>query len=253
LQWDSGHDKLYAPYIMPWYSKEQPTPFDTTPIAGLQFLHGDVMAERYAQEHTAGKKYPLITFPSGIERELCEGGGVHLFGTLELPVSGSRDEAHDHILPLAEEYDYQIGRHGKHGLVVANPYARSGYTVTYDRTGRKLADITRFPQEAMELLPGEIRAALPPLYHNEKQGLKAVAPVKFFTPDAGWTWYATEFDGDDLFFGLVSGLEIELGYFALTELEGVRGPMGLPIDRDLYYDPQPLEQLQAYEQRLRGG
>jgi hypothetical protein len=110
---------------------------------------------------------------------------VHLFGTLELPATGSRDEAYEHILPLAEEYGYQIGRHGKHGLVVANPYARSGYTVTYDRTGQQLADITRFPQEAMELLPGEIRAALPPLYHNEKQGLKAVAPVKFFTPDAG--------------------------------------------------------------------
>jgi hypothetical protein len=41
----------------------------------------------------------------------------------------------------------------------------------------------------------------------------------------------------------VSGLEIELGYFALSELEGVRGPMGLPIERDLYYDPQSLEEL----------
>jgi hypothetical protein len=238
---------------MTWYHKEQPTPFDTTPIAGLQFLHGDVIAQRYAQEHPRGKKYPLITFPSGIERELREGGGVHLFGTLELPASGSRDDAYSHILPLAEEYGYQIGKRGENGLMVLNPYAQCGYGISYDHAGQKLANITRFPQEAMELLPGEIRAALPPLYHNEKQGLKAVAPVKFFTPDSGWTWYATEFDGDDLFFGLVSGLEIELGYFALSELESVRGPMGLPIERDLYYDPQSLEQLQAYEYRLRGG
>ena len=52
--------------------------------------------------------------------------------------------------------------------------------------------------------------------------------VKFFTPDAGWTWYAIEgspvdedgyYDTDKekvdfLFFGLVSGLEVELGYFS---------------------------------------
>ena len=36
------------------------------------------------------------------------------------------------------------------------------------------------------------------------------------------------------FFGLVDGLEAELGYFWLSELTGVRGPLGLPIERDLY-------------------
>lgn len=67
--------------------------------------------------------------------------------------------------------------------------------------------------------------------------MNAIAPVKFFTPDAGWIWYGIEFDGDDLFFGLVSGQEIELGYFSLSELESVRGQLGLPIERDLYYTP----------------
>jgi len=54
---------------------------------------------------------------------------------------------------------------------------------------------------------------------------------------------ATEFDGKDIFFGLVDGHEKELGYFSLTELEKVRGKMNLPIERDLYFKPTMLEEL----------
>lgn len=70
-----------------------------------------------------------------------------------------------------------------------------------------------------------------------------MAWVKYFTPDSSWTWYATEFDGQDTFFGLVQGLEEELGYFSLAELQQVRGPLGLPIERDLHFQPTPLSQL----------
>jgi hypothetical protein len=52
----------------------------------------------------------------------------------------------------------------------------------------------------------------------------------------------TEFDGEDLFFGLVQGLEEELGYFSLSELESVR-VLGLPVERDLYFTPKPLSEL----------
>lgn len=97
----------------------------------------------------------------------------------------------------------------------------------------------------MDLLPGEIRAALPKLYATEKLGKEAIAVVKYFTPDSHWTWYATEFDGVDTFFGLVSGLDIELGYFSLSELEGGRGGLGLPIERDLYFEPKPLNNIDA--------
>ena len=67
--------------------------------------------------------------------------------------------------------------------------------------------------------------------------------VKYFTPDANWTWYPTEFDGRDLFFGLVDGLEAELGYFSLRELQEVRGGLRLPIERDLDFQPQTLAQV----------
>ena len=95
----------------------------------------------------------------------------------------------------------------------------------------------------MYLLPDEIRAQLPPLYAQDSQGDGAIAYVKFFTPDSNWTWYATEFDGKDLFFGLVQGFEEELGYFSLTELVNNRGPLRLAIERDLHFQPTPLAQL----------
>jgi len=96
----------------------------------------------------------------------------------------------------------------------------------------------------MKLLTKEIRKKLPPLGSQEGLGGKTVAHVKFFTPDSSFTWYAMEFDGEDLFFGLVdSGSIKELGYFSLSELQKVRGHLGLPVERDLYYEPKTLAEL----------
>lgn len=74
--------------------------------------------------------------------------------------------------------------------------------------------------------------------------------VKIFTPDSSWTWYAFEFDGNDIFFGLVSGLEVELGYFSLSEFEEIRETLGKPIERDLYFTPITLSELM--EQQRQG-
>jgi Protein of unknown function (DUF2958) len=94
----------------------------------------------------------------------------------------------------------------------------------------------------MNLLPDDIKAQLPALYSQE-QTEDPIAYAKFFTPNSNWTWYATEFDGEDVFFGLVQGLEEELGYFSLEELQTTTGPAGLPIERDLSFTPTPLSQL----------
>ncbi len=98
----------------------------------------------------------------------------------------------------------------------------------------------------MQLMTEEVRKQIPPLDSQDGLGGKAIAYVKYFTPDAGWTFYATEFDGKDTFFGLVDGQYKELGYFSLSELKSVRGPMNLPIERDLYWQPKKLEEI-AFE------
>jgi hypothetical protein len=95
----------------------------------------------------------------------------------------------------------------------------------------------------MQLLTKEIRGKLSPLGSQDSKGGQAVAHVKFFTPDSNWTWWATEFDGEDTFFGLVEGQEKELGYFSLAELSSVRGPMGLAIERDLHWTPKTLAEI----------
>ena len=104
-------------------------------------------------------------------------------------------------------------------------------------------DWSRQEKGSMSLLPKHLMKQLPKLYSTEALSLKALARVKFFTPDGQWTWYASEFDGGDVFFGLVAGHEVELGYFSLTELERVHGALGLPVERDLYFKPTPLETL----------
>ncbi len=98
----------------------------------------------------------------------------------------------------------------------------------------------------MKLMTAEIRKSLPALYSNENiPADQQIARVKFFSPYSGWTWYATEFDGVDLFFGLVIGLERELGYFSLSELESLTGMGGkLPlVERDRFWTPRPLAEV----------
>lgn len=102
----------------------------------------------------------------------------------------------------------------------------------------------------MKLLTEKTKATLPDLYSQENTADPLVV-LKFFTPDSNWTWYvlegrqeATEDREDDwLFFGLVNGFEEELGYFTLSELEDARGPLNLPIERDLYFRPVPLSKV----------
>ena len=96
----------------------------------------------------------------------------------------------------------------------------------------------------MKLLTQEILNRLPPLYAQDGKGLDAIAHVKFFTPDAQWTWYATEYDPQDrIFFGYVQGIEDEFGYFSLDELQEVRGVLALPVERDFYFKPTPLRAI----------
>lgn len=97
-------------------------------------------------------------------------------------------------------------------------------------------------EDEMELLPAEVAATLPAMRSQEEKGSDAVAQVKFFTPWSGWTWYASEYNPEHrIFFGVVVGLEREFGYFSLEELEGIRGPGGIRIERDLYWTPKPLK------------
>ena len=77
--------------------------------------------------------------------------------------------------------------------------------------------------------------------------------VKWFTPWTNWTWYAVSASvdpsGDIQFFGLVDGLELEYGYFWKSELEKIKGPFGLYVERDYHWTPKPVDEI--YKKRTQ--
>ena len=79
---------------------------------------------------------------------------------------------------------------------------------------------------------------------------------KLFTPDANATWLLAECDPDepDRLFGLCDlGLGCpELGFVSLAEIMDVRGPLGLPVERDLYFVADKLLSAYAEEARIKG-
>lgn len=101
----------------------------------------------------------------------------------------------------------------------------------------------------MKLMTKALRDKLPALYSTD--GIPADEKrivVKFFDPCGSWTWYVVEGDpeGEDIrFYGLVHGQEKEWGYFMLSELQSVKGPMGVGIERDLHFGAKTISDLRA--------
>lgn len=91
------------------------------------------------------------------------------------------------------------------------------------------------------LIPDDLITTIPDLYSTQDEK-DPLCHIKLFTPDANWTWYITELsiDDGDTCFGYVVGLESELGYFSLSEIEAVRGILGLLVERDFGFSPTPL-------------
>ena len=97
----------------------------------------------------------------------------------------------------------------------------------------------------MMLLTPEIREALDANDHARRAALAKgerepdpIPVVRFFNPVGQATWLATEIDSDGVMFGLADlGFGCpELGSFALDEMEAIRLPLGLGIERDILFE-----------------
>lgn len=261
-----------------WYRKDVITRFDVSPLPGLFFIDGDLASRVTQTTWTVGMKYPLIEFPSGVSCEVWNGefdeqrSILHLFGEMDLLLFSTRDEGFRQAFVIAEQVGYGVKKIGEYELEVVGHDVDDHFIITYDNTLKMMVDVRQgTPTVAahLPLLDEESRAKLPPLYTGEDTGtgLDAIAPVKFFSPSANWIWYPSEgspvdadgyFDTDHekvdyLFFGLVIGFEIELGYFSLSELTDARGPFGLSIERDQFYQPKTLRELQTQHWKERSG
>lgn len=102
----------------------------------------------------------------------------------------------------------------------------------------------------MKPLPRSLLDQMIANFRTNQRELKEIDPypvVKLFTPDAQATWLLSEFDPcEGLFFGLCDlGLGFpELGYVAQVELQELRGPLGLRVERDVHW--QAKMPLSAY-------
>jgi len=77
---------------------------------------------------------------------------------------------------------------------------------------------------------------IPPLYATEK--IKdPIVHLRLYSPIITWQWFITEYNPTDkIAFGLVSGLEVELGYISIDELESAN----FHIQVDTTFKPTPL-------------
>lgn len=87
-----------------------------------------------------------------------------------------------------------------------------------------------------------------PLYSQENETDPLVV-AKFFDPCGSATWFLTEYNPvDKIAFGYVTGLTAdEYGYVSLTELEEIKRPFGLTIERDLYFQQKRLSECIALQ------
>ena len=94
----------------------------------------------------------------------------------------------------------------------------------------------------MELIPKNLLKTIPKLYETEEQN-NPIVYIKLFLD--GWTWHITELsiDGDIAFGYVVSPFGAELGYFSLEEIKGIRGSLGLGVERDLSFKPIKLSSI----------
>ena len=94
----------------------------------------------------------------------------------------------------------------------------------------------------MELIPKNLLKAIPKLYETEEQN-NPIVYIKLFLD--GWTWHITELsiDGDIAFGYVVSPFGAEVGYFSLEEIKGIRGSLGLGVERDLSFKPTKLSSI----------
>ena len=88
-----------------------------------------------------------------------------------------------------------------------------------------------------------------PLYSTDgKTTAKSIC--KFFNPCGVGTWHVFEgqklADGDWLFFGVAIIHETEMGYFRLSDLQSLRLPFGMKVERDAYYTPKTKAEIIGY-------
>lgn len=104
----------------------------------------------------------------------------------------------------------------------------------------------------MKLMTKEIEKAARKQYPKGADLENQRVVAKFFDPQGSWTWYLMNQDPEDpdYLWGIVKGFEVEMGSFSLSELQSVRGRLGLGMERDRSFSPMPAKEV--WDRLLKG-
>lgn len=129
------------------------------------------------------------------------------------------------------------------------------------KTLNLLSQFETLPGLQAEFLTDELLAQLPPLYSQDGNKAQTQFFIRFFHNSVNMTWYISEFDGEETFFGLASinGYPFEWGYINLQEL--LSAPMKMAgrtmniagVERDICFKPcqmHEIKELDEFRQRL---
>ena len=97
----------------------------------------------------------------------------------------------------------------------------------------------------MELFTKEIEEKAQAQFSMGSEMESQMVVAKFFNPSGTGTWYLMNQDPKDpnYCWGIVELFEVEVGSFSKSELENFKGPLGLGIEQDLYFDPINAHEL----------
>ena len=126
--------------------------------------------------------------------------------------------------------------------------------VTVGSSQKEVQKKSKERDDAFNLMPKAIEKSLPRLYTTEKELLgDRTAYARYFFPAGAYTAYLLEYDPKErIGFGAVTmGYGWELGNISLDEMEEVQ-IKGLRIERDLYFSPTKLHQIEELEELVQG-
>lgn len=109
----------------------------------------------------------------------------------------------------------------------------------------------------MKLITKAIEAAFAKQGDTSQKSMADIMIVaKYFNPMGAGTWYLYEHLEDDIYMGFVTlgyPEDAECGTVSMTELQELRLPFGLGIERDMHFDPLSMTLKEVYDKVKSGG
>ena len=95
----------------------------------------------------------------------------------------------------------------------------------------------------MKLMTKEIQRKAEKQY-EQGSDMEQKVVAKYFNPAGRGTWYLMNTEpGSDYAWGIVDLFEVEMGSFSIRELESIKLPFGLTVERDRYFEPMKAKDV----------